>query len=479
MCSDLMFALEVSTGKLVWSHPVEWFRHNCVVVGEGCVFFSRPGATPEGQRQALEETSRLPAPPAKPSRSKAKAGEKPAGYVETLVALDVKTGGVRWQRAVDWGPCGRDRGTLIYKDGRLLQLSDVGGCKAFSGYDPAGYHGPAVAVRDAKTGNLLWMKSLDYRSRAVVVGETIYAEPWAYDLKTGERKMVAHPITGRQAPWQFIRPDKHCGPFNASAHTLFFRSGGFGYCDTLRDEGVTHFDSNRPNCWTSFIAADGVALWPTSSSGCRCPLAMECSLGLVHDEESRVFADCTPSGPVLPVKHLALNLGAAGDRRGADGRMWFAWPRPRKYTSALELPIVAEFYPGGRFTRHDSNWNKVEAAANPWVYTSCAAGLKRLTMQVRKKEDGRAAYRVQLALAAPAGDARGRRVFDVLVQGRAVRKGLDIAREAGAAEKALLVDLDGIESDETIILEFVSAQPGPSAEQWPVLCGVTVTAKEK
>ena len=311
----------------------------------------------------------------------------------------------------------------------------------------------------------------------MLVGETIYAEPWAYDVKTGERKMVEHPITGKQVPWQFIRPDKHCGPFNASAHTLFFRSGGFGYCDVLRDEGVAHFDSNRPNCWTSYIAAEGVALWPTSDSGCRCSLAMECTLGLVHEEESRVFADCAPSGPVFPVKHLALHLGGPGDRRDAQGRLWFAYPRPRKYTGGIELPLTAEFHAGGQFTRHDSNWNKVAGTATPWVYTSSAAGLRRLAMPLRKKDDGKATYSVQLAPAAPAGDVPGQRVFDIVLQGKPVRKGLDIVKEAGAADTALLLDFDGIEVAEQLVLELVAARPNPGPSQWPVLCGVVLTAK--
>jgi outer membrane protein assembly factor BamB len=474
MCSDLLFAIDVRSGKALWEYPAEPFRHNCLVSGDGSVFLSHPGGSGEAAKKALAEA----APHAGKSGGKSRHGAaraQPGG--ETLVALDLKTGEARWQQPADWSTCGGDRGTLIYKDGRLLQLTDVGGCKAFNGFDPAGLRGPSVAVRNAKTGDLIWIKPLDYRSRAVLVGETIYAEPWAYDVKTGERKTVEHPITGKEVPWQFIRPGKHCGPFNASAHTLFFRSGGFGYCDVLRDEGVATFDSNRPNCWTSYIAAEGVALWPTSDSGCRCPLAMECSLALVHVEESRVYADCTPSGPVLPVKHLALHLGAAGDRRDDQGRLWFAYPRPRKYTPVIEFPFAAEFQPGGRFTRHDSNWNKVAGTASPWVYTSAAAGLSRLAMQLRNKDDGKATYAVELALAAPAGDLPGQRVFDIVLQGKPVKKGLDIVKEAGAADTALVLNFDGIEVTEKLVLELVAAGSNPGPQHWPVLCGVVLTAK--
>jgi hypothetical protein len=46
-----------------------------------------------------------------------------------------------------------------------------------------------------------------------------------YDLRTGAQKMMKHPTTGQDVPRMFMRAEKHCGPFNASAHTLFFRNG--------------------------------------------------------------------------------------------------------------------------------------------------------------------------------------------------------------------------------------------------------------
>jgi len=349
----------------------------------------------------------------------------------------------------------------------------------------------APAVYDRKTGEHVMRLSIYYgggtfatlHGNVLLTGwegvqcfDTIIAEPWAFDLKTGRQKMVEHPITGRKVPWQFIRPEKHCGPFTASNHTLFFRNGGFGYCDIRTHDGVARFESNRPNCWTSFISAEGLALWPTSDSGCRCALALSCSVALAHDDQSRVFADFSSIGEITPAKHLALNLGAPGERRDTGGRLWFAFPR-HKFSGGLVLPVEAEFYPGGKFDRRSSAWNEVAGTDRPWVFTSAANGLKKLTVALRKQSDGPGNYAVTLSLAAPRGDAPGNRVFDVKLQGVGVQKGLDIGKQAGGVRRALTLTFNGVRVAETLTIELVARSDKPRADAWPVLCGVDVVAE--
>ena len=55
------------------------------------------------------------------------------------------------------------------------------------------------------------LDELGYRVRPLVVGDTLHAEPWAFDLRTGRQKMRVNPITGREEIWQFARPGHHCG----------------------------------------------------------------------------------------------------------------------------------------------------------------------------------------------------------------------------------------------------------------------------
>lgn len=388
LLSDLLFAMDAQTGKLLWQYKTEWFRHNCVVANgtepdqKGTVYLSHPGGTPQQHQEAIAETKPvLDTYPAKEKGALQKVLAQP--YVELLSALDVKTGQPRWQRAVDWTVCGGGRGTLIYHSNALLMISDVGGCKAFSGYGLADQLGRSIAVRDAADGKLVWLKPLNHRSRAVVVGETIFAEPWMFDLRSGQQKMMKHPTTGAEVPQMFMRAEKHCGPFNASAHTLFFRNGGFGYYDAPRNEGVTRFESNRPNCWLSFISAVGLALWPTSDSGCRCDLAISCSVALVHDERSRVFGDFACEGELLPAKNLAVNLGGPGDRRNKSGQLWLSYPRT-KFTTSLELPITLELEKESGVALRSSTWTSIADTPNPWIYTSATLGLKKLQVKLRR-----------------------------------------------------------------------------------------------
>ncbi|MCE9555096.1 MAG: malectin [Planctomycetes bacterium] len=265
----------------------------------------------------------------------------------------------------------------------------------------------------------------------------------------------------------FMRAEKHCGPFNASAHTLFFRNGGFGYFDEPRNEGVTRFESNRPNCWLSFISAEGLALWPTSDSGCRCDLAISCSVALVHDEQSRVFGDFACQGELLPIKQLALNLGGPGDRRDASGQLWLSYPRV-KFTSSLELPIKAEFEKTSGVALRNSTWTPIAGTPDPWIYASSMVGLKKLQVTLRRPADGAAKYKVALLFAAPPTDKTGTRVFDVKLQGQVVKAGLDVAQESGGTDKALVLKFDNINVTDDLIVELATKTGDP------LLCGLQV-----
>ncbi len=472
LCSDRLFGIRLKDGKTAWSYETPWFRHNSVVLGKDAAFLSHPGGTKDQVREAIGETKPIIEKYSEETRQKlAELLKKP--YTELLSAIDIESGKPDWQRVVDWTVCGGQRGTLIYKDGLLLQLSDIGGDKSYYGYKGGKLIGRSIAVRNAESGEMVWMKPLDYRGRAVVVGDTIYAEPWACDLRSGKKKLVTHPVTGEKTPWFFVRPHKNCGPINASKHTLFFRSGSIGYYDVQRDEGTSHFDSNRPSCWMSFISAEGLALWPTGDSGCRCNYAIQCSVALVHDVRSRVYGDYSSSLKKLtPVKHLALNLGAPGDRRDKENRLWLAYPR-RKFYLGMEFQITAELYDGGAYSTGDSIGKRIGGTTTPWVYHSSASGIKSLTIPVLSEGDSSRAYTVELLMSAAEGDRAGQRVFDLKLQGRTVARGVDVMKASGL-HTAHVLRYENIETPDSIKIELVSKQENPKLGQWPNLSGVIV-----
>jgi len=63
----------------------------------------------------------------------------------------------------------------------------------------------------------------------------------------------------------------------------------------------------------------------------------------------------------------------------------------------------------------------------------------------------------------------GRRVFDVAVQGKIVLEGLDIAREAGGKNRALVKEFKDVEASEQIVIELTQRGQPSDASELPVL----------
>ncbi|MCE5325403.1 MAG: PQQ-binding-like beta-propeller repeat protein, partial [Planctomycetaceae bacterium] len=472
LSSDLLFAMDAKTGQVLWQHQSPWFSHNSITAGtaadtgaKAMVYMLDPNVPDNQVAAALAESK--PFMDKFPGGGKRvdKKGKAIEAAVSLLMAFDLREG-LKWQKPVDCSATGGGRVTLVLTKGLLLQMSDQGGWKAFGGYSVNEGTGRGMAARKAANGELVWLKDLSYRSRAVIAGDTIFAEPWAYDLATGEKKTIPNPLTGQTVPWRFVRPYKHCGPFNASADTLFFRCEGYGYYDTTRDTGVSLFPSNRPNCWMSFIAAEGLALWPAGDTGCRCGLPISCSVALVHDDEDRVYGDYSFSGDLTPVRTLALNIAGPGDRRDSSGQLWLAFPR-NKYGGAVELPYTAAFDGKETYDRRNSIWNGVKDGAAPWVYASAAVGIKQLKIPLRKAADGPGKYTVRLHFAAWPGDTAGKRVFDIKLQDKPVKEGVDPA--AAGPDHPLVLTFENIEVKEDLTIDLI----GKTADK-PLLCGLEV-----
>ena len=147
-------------------------------------------------------------------------------------------------------------------------------------------------------------------------------------MPTGEQEVRIHPLTGQQTPWNFIRPGHHCGALSASAHMMFFRSGFTAYYDLDEDSGTRHFAGHRLGCWINFIPAGGLVIVPEASAGCACLFSLTATVVFQPRENRQVWGVYTAEGSTTPVRHMALNLGAPGDRRDVHGKLWLGYPRP-------------------------------------------------------------------------------------------------------------------------------------------------------
>ena len=330
----------------------------------------------------------------------------------------------------------------------------------------------------AKTGDKLWAKDANYRHRPVIVGDTVVAEPWGFDLKTGEPKTRRHPLTGELTTWQFFRPGHHCGAISACPQMLFMRSGFTSYYDLNDDSGIRHFAGHRLGCWVNAIPANGLALMPEASAGCLCLFPITCSVVLEPRSDHERWGIYSVGKAEKPIRHLAVNLGAPGDRRDADGVLWLSYPRPGlpsdRAAMGFSFDFKAEFFDGGGYFRRSSETEAVAGADKDWLFASCGRGLKRCVLPLLGEQDKAAEYTVRLYFAELEGSKPGERVFDIKLQGKKAGD-VDVAAEAGGSRKTLVSEYRGIQVNGNLEIELVPrAKEISSMNQAPVLCGVEV-----
>lgn len=468
---DRLFAFEIESGAARWTYEGRAIPHSSISVADGRVFVVEDRTAKPDPRLARLDSLQ----PVQAERAMKDAATRFA------VCLDSRTGRAVWERPVDltggigglyWSTLGTmaAQGTLVifgvYTDGHYWK-------DFFAGQ----FASRRIVALDAASGRPLWDKKVGYRVRPLIVGNTLHAEPWAYDLRTGEQRIRVNPVTGREEAWQFPRPGHHCGPPAAAQNVMLFRSGHIGYWDLERDIGTMHFSGQRPGCWINFIVAGGVALIPEASSGCMCPFPNMCTVAFSTRAQDRAWAKTSLVGGVLPVNHLALNFGAPGDRKAADGTLWLAYPRP---TGSLVLGVDANVtvYPGGGPVMRGTDFAPVEAAPNGWVYASECQGLKRFEIPLLAPGDGEGLYTVRLHFAETGGAAPGVRLFDIALQGTTVLRGFDPVTAAGGPRRAVVKEFASVPVGGILRIDLTSPEPNPGVQAAPLLQGVEI-ARER
>jgi len=196
--------------------------------------------------------------------------------------------------------------SVAYKDNVLLFAEVFGGRNMF-----------ALSAND---GKMLWTKVVGYdyfrRRRPLIVGNTVYTDDYGFDLHTGKARERVNPVTGMPETWRYRRA-YGCGGTTASANDLFFRSGVISYFDLHNDQGITNFGAVRPGCWLNIVPAGGVVQAPMSRF-CTCSFPIKTTVVFHPTDRHRAWS-YIKIREMKPVKHLAINLGAPGDRRDPEG----------------------------------------------------------------------------------------------------------------------------------------------------------------
>jgi len=496
--SDSVFAIDTRDEKTLWNYEGENIVNLTIAIGDGWIFFVESSLTPE-QREALlrQDKSHL----INLSDEETKKAEKAQKELDARLAvcLDARTGGKLWEKPVDVTDCskigiGGGELTAMYRDGIVVLCGANANGHYWRQFLSGEFSQRRLVALSAKNGNELWAKDANYRHRPLIVGDTVLAEPWSFDLKTGKQKMRSHPLTGAETPWQFLRPGHHCGAISACSQMLFMRSGHTGYYDLLDDSGIRHFAGHRPGCWINAIAADGLALMPEASAGCVCLYPIVCSLALEPRSDHHRWGIYSAGGANTPVRHLAVNLGAPGDRRDKNGVLWIGYPRPGlpsdRKAMGFSLELQIEFFNGGGYfyesseavpgTTYGEPVAGTDPAAAGWVFTSCARGLRRCLIPLRGEKDEPAEYTVRLYFAELENEETAERVFDIKLQDEIVSGGFDIVKEGGGHHRAVVREFRDVRISRNLEIELVpSEETVSSMSRAPILCGVEMLCREK
>lgn len=438
LTSDRFFALGLSDGETRWECDGGLIIHKTIAIGDGHVFFI--------ESRGDEALSAGP-------------GQRGPEILEAmfLVGLDADTGKKLWERSVDLKSCGLAL-MLSYSRGVLVAWGSASQNR--------------VVAFDARDGSTLWEQSFKGGGYAhfhppAIVGDTVYAEPFAYDIRTGAPRMRVHPVTGEDTPWRFARA-YGCGTVSACPAAMFYRSGSMGMYDLKGDAGTSNWGGMRPGCWINIIPAAGLVLAPEGSSGCICSYPIQTSIAFIPSSRNENWSVFHATEKIESVKHLALNLGAPGDQRDADGTLWIAHPRPTT-RFGVPLDIIADVLPDGGYFRENSDVVTIRGTDKSWVFASGCVGLTRCVLPLIEDGQDAGVYTVRLGFREHMANRSGWRVFDIKLQGEVVRRDFDVLRAAGGQNTAITRTFDDVKVEDALTIEFVPKVENPTQEQAPLV----------
>ncbi|MFC1713174.1 PQQ-binding-like beta-propeller repeat protein [Candidatus Poribacteria bacterium] len=477
LVGDAVFAMNPETGDLKWKHDGNRISNITVTIGDGKVFFAESQVSDAQKNDAVDHRSEL----IEKGVYEPTTEDAQFEYVDirTIFCLDADTGGKVWEKTLDLTWCGGDTvATAYHKDGILLIFSSTGSHDAWrhSTNTLTWKRMMALSVED---GHVIWSKPNNSRTRPVIVGDEIYIEPRVCSVQTGEIKMRAHPITGEQVPWEYLRPGHTCAVSSASANMLFYRSASTAFYDLAEDRGLTIFGAIRPGCWINMVPASGVLLFPEGSAGCTCSYPIRSSVVLKHkSQRNQPWNVFVTHGFSDTARHLFVNLGASGDMKDGEGNVWFSYPNPvTKYGGnhypnyGVKFSMDEKILDGMGFFNYDVRSASIEGTDKPWLFNAGCVGLLACNVPLVNDTwgDDPGIYTVSLGFAALAGDQVGQRVFDVKLQGEVVVRDFDVVKEAGAPNKAITRTFSGIKVAGDLMVELVPKTESPTIAQAPIL----------
>ena len=237
----------------------------------------------------------------------------------------------------------------------------------------------ANAAYDGATGNKLWQKTIRPGKLPIVCRDQLITGSCSYNLRTGEQRMAKDVLTGEEVPWRYTRA-YGCGPVLGCQNVLFFRSGADGFFD-MEAEATTNFGGVRPGCSRTLLAANGLLIHPQGYSGCGCCYNYKTCLALTPAPASEETWYALPARATTgAIKHIAVNFGAPGDRKDAQGKAWLSFPRPM-IARACPAPLTVLMDNAAGYHRRRAA-TSIRGTDSPWLYSSGLRGQGKIAIDL-------------------------------------------------------------------------------------------------
>lgn len=435
--SNRLVVMNRATGKVLWTAQARsGFRHNAICIGGGRLY-------------CIDRLSG-------PQLSKLKRRGEDPPHKPRLVVLDLKTGNELWSTEDDvfgtWLSYSTERDVLV-EAGRTASdtLSD----------EPKG-----MRTYRALDGHPLWTNKA-FSGPAMLHHDTILMAGKACNLLTGAIQMREHPLSGELVEWTWSR-NYGCNTPMASENLLTFRSGAAGYLDLCTDGGTGNFGGFRSSCTNNLVVAGGILTAPDYTRTCTCSYQNQTSIALVPVSDAETWTSFGSQTPKQAIRRVGINLGAPGDRKADDGKLWLDYPSVGGSSPAVDIsitPAKPDWY-----RRHSS---QITGEGLNWVAASGVQGLTSLKMKLGTSGTEPQTYTLRLHFAELAEVAVGERVFSVSVQGKPKLTDLDVVEEAGGRNRALVKEIKGVTVGDFLLIEL-----SPTSKQPAMLSGIELEVEE-
>lgn len=255
-----------------------------------------------------------------------------------------------------------------------------------------------------------------------------------------------NPLTGETEPRTF--PKSYGCDGGVDYGTLFtMRSGTAAFYDKRLESGTCYISGTRSGCTNSIIPACGLLNVPYFFEGCTCSYQLPCGLALVSMPPEYEQWAAWGEGKAENIRQVGINLGAPGDRMTEAGTLWL--DHPSRGGPSPEVRVDVEPATATYYYRH-SLW--IDGGSGwPWVAASGVEGATSVKLFGLRKTN----CTVRLVFAEPEHEKPGRRVFDVLVNGRTAVRDCDVVKATGAPMRAATFEFADVPVDGTLEIGLV------------------------